>query len=110
MGDYAKKPRNYKRGRCLEFERICREEREAGETVVVASEQAVCTASFPCLCHIFVLAGLEQPCAACAPYVQKVRDLQGYRQEGRFWITDGITDDQQNLIRHRIGQCVSRTR
>lgn len=105
MGDYLKKPKGYKRGRCLEFERICREEREAGATVVVAKP---CTKPFPCLADIMVLAGLEQPCAHCSPNVQIMRDLHGWDRHpathGTFYTAMNITADQRQLIEYRIGQ------
>jgi len=105
MGDYAKKPKNYKRGRCLEFERICREEREAGATVVVVKP---CQRSFPCLADIMVLAGLEQPCTACTPNVQRAREAHDFERHpathGTFYTSKHITAEQQELIQHRIGQ------
>lgn len=108
MGDYAKKPKNYKRSRCLEFERICREEREAGETVVVARP---CTSSFPCLANIMVLSGLEQPCDHCKPNVQRMRDMQGWDRHpathGTYYTSKHLTADQQHLIHHRIGHAAA---
>lgn len=105
MGDYAKKPKNYKRGRCLEFERICREERKAGETVVVVRP---CVRSFPCTADIMVLSGLERPCLNCEPNLQRFRDLHGFERHpathGKFYTCVHLTPEQQQLIEHRIGQ------
>jgi hypothetical protein len=92
MADRVKKPKNYRRGHDL------------SRATTTPTRTEVCTANFPCLVNIHVLAGLEQPCAPCAPEVQKMRDLHGYRQEGKFWLCDDLTEDQQQLIRHRIGQ------
>jgi hypothetical protein len=92
MADRVKAPKNYRRGRDL------------SRVPTTPARTEMCKASFPCLVNIHVLAGLEQPCAPCAPEVQKMRDLHGYRQEGKFWLCDDLTEDQQKLIRHRIGQ------
>jgi hypothetical protein len=89
MADRVKAPKNYRRGRDL------------SRVPTTPARTEMCKASFPCLVNIHVLAGLEQP---CAPEVQKMRDLHGYRQEGKFWLCDDLTEDQQKLIRHRIGQ------
>lgn len=103
MADRVHKPKNYKRGRCKEFERICAEERAAGATVVVVKP---CQREFPCLIDIAVLAGLEQPCASCSPNVQRMRDMDGWVRHpathGTFYTSPHITGDQQHLIRHRI--------
>lgn len=99
MGDYAKKPKNYRRGRCSEFERICREEREAGETVVVVKP---CQRDFPCVSDIMVLSGVEKPCANCASNIQRMRDLHGFKPEGMFWMSDQITAGQQEYVRKRM--------
>lgn len=105
MSDGMKKPKNYRRGRSSEFDRICHEEREAGEAVVVAK---MCQADFPCLVDIMVLAGLEQPCEACAPNVQRMRDMEGWEQHpathGTFYTLNRLTAEQQQLVLHRIGQ------
>jgi hypothetical protein len=99
MGDYAKKPKNYRRGRCLEFERICREERAAGETVVVVKP---CDREFPCVANIMTLSGLEQSCANCLPNIQRMRDLHGFKQEGMFWMSDSLTPGQQQALRRKF--------
>jgi len=97
MGDYAKKPKNYKRGRCLEA---------SGGGNTVATER--CAKSFPCLMDIMVLAGLEQPCGACSPCVQGMRDLHGWErhpaEHGIYYTSKLLTRDQQQTISHRIGQ------
>lgn len=86
------------------FRRIWREEAEAGATVVAASRQVCSVEPLPCIMDIMVLAGLQQPCAICAPHIQTMRDCHGFKPEGRFWTSDQLTEDQQRSIRHRIGQ------
>lgn len=81
-----------------EFAKVCREEAEAGEVVVVGG----CISDFPCLANIFVYAGLDDACPSCGPQIQKMRDLSGWESDGEFWNSKNITSEQQRVIGHQI--------
>jgi hypothetical protein len=98
MGDYAKKPKSYKRGRCLAFEQ---EQREAGYKFR-GSEP--CRQPFPCLANVFVLAGTEGACDVCAPHLPKMREIGGWSERDGFYFSDGITPDQQEMVRAAVQQ------
>lgn len=103
MSDRMTKPKNYRRRTCREFERICREERDAGATVVVAK---TCLNSFPCMAHIEVLAGLEPACEVCVPHIPRLREIEGWKRHpakhGEFYTSLNITPKQLNFILARI--------
>lgn len=90
------KPRNYVRGRC----------RATNPQTPAADDAAAltCRASFPCAVNIFVLAGLDAACEACAPHIGEMRRLHGYAPRGAFFGHDGLTPDQQREIDARIAE------
>ncbi len=62
-----------------------------------------CTADFPCVCDIFVLAGVTTPCKACAPDIQDMRNAVGYTPHGdKYWWSDKITQDQKDMVSQAI--------
>lgn len=66
-----------------------------------------CTASFPCLANIFVLAGLNEPCAVCAPHLDNIRDIEGTVPDGEgFYKLKNITPEQQREIEARVTERV----
>ena len=102
MSDHPKNAA--KKGRTLErvdreFDRICREEAADGETVVVA--RAICSAPFPCLVNIHVLAGFNAACPNCEWQVQPMRDMHGWKNAGEFWSCDRLTKEQIDKISER---------
>jgi len=96
----SKTRKNYKRGRCLEAQRIDPDD--------VGEPRPCCIREFPCLIDILVLAGLVQPCGSCAPNVQKMRDAEGWERHpathGTYYTSKHILHEQQMRIHHLIGQ------
>jgi len=61
-----------------------------------------CTQPFPCLVDIMVLAGVNGACDACAPSVQRMRDLHGWKAEGALFVCDRLTPEQRSKVEAAI--------
>lgn len=58
----------------------------------------------PCICDIYILAGLMPSCRACESRLDEFRALHDFRKVGEFYRSDRMTDSQRSDIDAQIAK------